>query len=396
MNVSLTFCRFEPYCRFQWKVNDGWDKGERNFFSFPKSITIRPTTHYELTPEFFCFPEIFLNLNKFVLPGGDSFDIVIPKWSPNIFRFIEQHRHALESLEVRRNIHSWFDITFGYKLSGPAAEEALNVFNPLSYVSMDATESEISQKHKWAKACGTVPCQLFNEPHSPSIERGKFDPLNFVYTLNSDVYTETVNIPKEILQNSIHESFSQRKAFCVVTYDNYKSTIYKITEERQFVSQITMFRNEAKFSYISEKQLMCVTVCTNEIIIWSISNGFITNIIPIKKVNALKIDEDINSMFIGVGKKMLQYTLNGFLVREIEFDDEITAITCFGTGFSIFDKYAIVGHRNGKIRICSICFDTGEFMVIQEKKLSQCSIQNIKVDISLCEVSVYDWEFVLK
>ncbi|KAH0793766.1 hypothetical protein GPJ56_002318 [Histomonas meleagridis] len=131
-----------------------------------------------------------------------------------------------------------------------------------------------------------------------------------------------------------------------------------------------------------------------EIVIWSISHGILNAIIPIENVKTLKIDEDTNSMFVGSGKEMLQYTLNGHLIRKISFDDEITAINFFGSGFTTFDKYVLLGFRSGMIRLCAIEFDTGEFNVIQEKKVSLYAINDLVVDLSLFEVSVYDLEFL--
>lgn len=390
MHISSMFSRFTPFCRYQWKVNEGWDKGERNFLSIPKFLSIHSSTHYEITPEFFCFPEIFLNLNNFTLPGGKSFELDLPKWANNVFNFVEKYSYALELPIVRKQIHNWFDLTFGCKLNGKYGEEALNLYQQLSYISFDISEQDIEQKHQWVKTCGAVPFQLFNEPHPPSIERGKFDISSLIYIICLNQHPNTnKEIPKEILVDSIHTSFSQNNHFVVITYMISKVIVYNL-DDRKIQPQMSLNRYHVRFSFVFEKQLMCVTCCNNEIVIWSISNGAITTIIPIPNVNAMLIKEDINSIFMSSENILYHYTINGFLVRKIDLSQEITALSCFENGFSIFDKYILIGHRDGTIKICSIDFNSCEFIIIDEKIISNCPIINFSVDLDLYEVSVYD------
>lgn len=58
-------------------------------------------------------------------------DVSLPPWclkDPRLFVLI--HRQALESELVRNNLHHWIDLIFGYKQTGEAAVEAINVFHP--------------------------------------------------------------------------------------------------------------------------------------------------------------------------------------------------------------------------------------------------------------------------
>lgn len=58
-------------------------------------------------------------------------DVSLPPWSTNSTRmFMLIHRQALESNYLRSQLHHWIDLVFGYKQTGPAAVDALNVFHP--------------------------------------------------------------------------------------------------------------------------------------------------------------------------------------------------------------------------------------------------------------------------
>lgn len=80
-------------------------------------------------------------------------DVELPPWVPNgdprlfiaIHRQVPTHTpfvrllclkialgtgQALESHYVTEHLHCWIDLVFGYKQTGPAAVQALNVFHP--------------------------------------------------------------------------------------------------------------------------------------------------------------------------------------------------------------------------------------------------------------------------
>lgn len=64
--------------------------------------------------------------------NGDRVDdVILPPWSGgDARRFILIHRQALESDAVTENLPHWIDLVFGYKQTGKAAVDAINVFHP--------------------------------------------------------------------------------------------------------------------------------------------------------------------------------------------------------------------------------------------------------------------------
>lgn len=89
----------------------------------------------ELIPEFFYLPEFLQNgegFNLGIRQNGERVNnVLLPPWAQNSARiFTLVHRQALESGYVRENIPYWIDLVFGYKQTGKAAVDAINVFHP--------------------------------------------------------------------------------------------------------------------------------------------------------------------------------------------------------------------------------------------------------------------------
>ncbi|UJR35190.1 hypothetical protein I4U23_027957 [Adineta vaga] len=135
-----------------------------------------PNDGKELIPEFFCLPEFLCNLNKFdlgklQLTNQNLNDVQLPPWahdSPE--EFIRLHRLALESDYVSAHLHEWIDLIFGYKQTGQAAIDALNVFMYCSYEKTsdsDVIDDDVTREaiDSMIQNFGQIPSQLLKEPH---------------------------------------------------------------------------------------------------------------------------------------------------------------------------------------------------------------------------------------
>lgn len=87
-------------------------------------------------------------------------DVELPPWSHgDARRFVLIHRQALESAHARENLPLWIDLVFGYKQTGKAAVDAINVFHPAVRYHLVSFCQEISMK---AASCYSFSCPQYS------------------------------------------------------------------------------------------------------------------------------------------------------------------------------------------------------------------------------------------
>uniref|UniRef100_A0A182JPQ6 Lysosomal-trafficking regulator n=1 Tax=Anopheles christyi TaxID=43041 RepID=A0A182JPQ6_9DIPT len=160
--------------------DDSFDIPDRTFHSLQTTWNLAskdsPTDVKELIPEFFTFPEFLENQEGFDFGTRQSGEPVnhveLPAWSGGSARlFVLIHRQALEANIVRRQLSHWIDLIFGFKQSGQAAIDAINVFHPATYC--DFTASDIDDPvmklalETMVKTYGQMPRRLFDTQHPP-------------------------------------------------------------------------------------------------------------------------------------------------------------------------------------------------------------------------------------
>ena len=156
----------------------GFDTPRRLFTSIEKSFknaTSASTDVREIIPEFFYFPEIFLNINYLNMGKLDKDNIVSDVVTPcrnNPFEFIYTMKNVLENEKVSYNINNWIDLIFGYKAKGKEAENAKNLFTEQSYQE-DININMIEDKDSYLRygEFGLIPNQLFNIKEFPKKEK---------------------------------------------------------------------------------------------------------------------------------------------------------------------------------------------------------------------------------
>lgn len=133
----------------------------------------------ELTPEFYCMPELLLNQNKIKFgtkeDGSTVDDVLLPEWaSKSSVRFVQHMREALESAYVSQNLNCWIDYVFGVKQRDQDAVNCLNTFSKITYqIDQPGDFDILTVQDQSMRAAlenqgynfGQTPLQLFKEKH---------------------------------------------------------------------------------------------------------------------------------------------------------------------------------------------------------------------------------------
>ena len=156
--ITYYLVRVFPFSNIRIELQGkNFDDPHRLFNSMKDSFWCATTQRAdlrELIPEFFYFPEMFYNYNKFNLGEiknketksvYEVNDVKMPKWcNDNGYIFINMHRMLLESPEVNEKINEWFNIIFGVKQRGDKAKKIKNLF--LKYTYDEEFEEEYNKQ----------------------------------------------------------------------------------------------------------------------------------------------------------------------------------------------------------------------------------------------------------
>lgn len=172
--------RLEPFTQHFLKLQGGrFDHPDRLFHSvgdaWLSASSLNTMDVKELIPEFYYQPHFLENANNFEfgsLHSGEKIDnAVLPPWangSPHVF--VAKMREALESDYVSQHLHEWIDLIFGFKQTGEAAADSMNLFYYLTYegaVDIDQVDDPIQRQGLLDQInnFGQTPSQLFKKPH---------------------------------------------------------------------------------------------------------------------------------------------------------------------------------------------------------------------------------------
>lgn len=382
-NISNAMCvtsflfRAAPFCNYQWTFHDGWDAAERIFVSIPVHFSISVSAFYEFIPELFFFPEALINLNNLDIPGC-NLDLQIPKWSKNIYHFIDQHRNILEKPEIRDHVNKWIDLVFGIKQGGNEARNAINLYHPMAYSNYPYSPLRV----EWIQNCGQLPKQIFNYNHPGFVEKESLNLSDLTYVLNDKSYEwPRYEVPYD--QMIILDIHYHRKIL-IITLSVSRVVVYGTFEIASIILE------SPKFSRFCSKQLICATACLNNVVIWSVSTSMIINSIPLENVTSLVFGEESGKLYIASGSTLYMYTFNGNLIDKIKLDSPISAISLLLFDFTTDKSAILVGFEDGSVNILVYEIESGKLEVFSRMLLSHYPIKEFVVTSKSPDVKVFD------
>ena len=185
--VSHYLTRIFPFSLVAIEIQgEKFDDPDRLFTSMKKTFESATTLKddvRELIPEFYSFPEMFLNINNLNLSQNKKNaenkiavinDVELPPWTLNFpYNFVIELRKNLENDKLK--INQWLDLIFGIKQKGTKAEEANNIFMGNSYqgnVKIDSFK-DIDTRNTLLRLVevGVTPLQLFDVECKPKIDK---------------------------------------------------------------------------------------------------------------------------------------------------------------------------------------------------------------------------------
>ena len=376
----------------------------------------------ELIPEFFYFPEMFYNVNKFDLGeikdkvtniSKKVNDIKMPLWADNDgYIFINKHRMLLESPEVNEKINEWFNLIFGIKRKGKDTKKIHNLFLECTY------DEEFEEKYNEGDEktriyyCrmvefGITPHQIFKNETNKRLgynelknKKDMFINMTEILKKNEETNIEIINelqlnednifIPYKLFINQNGEDEDKKKLFVLDNSNNIikilkieqvqkKLTNNNTTEKASLKKYLQLIDNKNNIKLYIPKNRLNNTIGNTPTLIYNkghciIMGGFwngsilVENIIIDKKEKGEKIESK------------LYLTKDNSPITHILIDENETFILCgniIGTIYIyiidsieknilhlykiLYDNYSPISSLdfNDKLNICITCFKDG-------------------------------------
>ena len=346
--------RLFPFTQICLEIQgEGFDNPRRLFTSIEnafKNALTQSTDVREIIPEFFYFPEIFLNINNLNMGKLDEKSIVnnvITPCNGNPYTFISIMRNVLENENISYSINKWIDLIFGIKAKGKEAENAKNIFTEQSYQE-DININDLKEKDNFLRygEFGLIPNQLFNVKEFPQKEN--IEEIKKIKQFMDNSY----NLKKLKCKKNTNNTINLKE-------DSELLSITHISQEKIILFYNTNYFVEEKISYsIFDKEYSEEIISINQIT--KIINKMSDNYLP-KNNNYNK-----NIKIIGEGKILIMggyYDGKIIVINTENISDEnsLTEISPFGDESPIttlnidkYENYLFIGNSLGNIRIMQI------------------------------------------
>ena len=376
--------RLFPFTHISIELQGKLDDPNRLFLSvqnsFENSTELQGDVR-ELIPEFFYFPEIFLNINDInfgKLENGIPVYNVNTPCKNNAYAFIEIMNRTLNGDCMSRIINNWIDLIFGYQVLGKEAEYAKNIYSQKSYqeiINFDSIEDKINYLTR--AEYGLIPTQLLNKECQ---KRKKKKDIKKEKEITEYSYANKLKIIKikhdTSLEKKIKNNFGEDKLI------NENNKILKI-------------------DIVEENKLMMLY--DNNIITKNEIGSSCEDIINVYKLKKLKnkinniFAKDINNKIIKFCQEGKNLIIGGFYDGKIEiiyFEEKLERkkdkIYPFSEEEPILsieltknEDYLFLGNTMGNIAIYKIDWENESYILYKKLFNQKLSISDININLDL-------------
>ena len=361
---------------------DGFDAPDRLFINIERcfiSVSSEKSDVRETIPQFFYFPEMFININNFYfgyLQNSHNIinstvftilnlrnilnederknhlvevpDVLLPYWSQNNpFIFTSLYREILEEKFIYLN--KWIDMIFGEKQRGEKAQKIGNIYMAYSYdgvllsKELKGNERKLNMKLSDYGICAT---QVFHE----KVDEKKSESKKKIY-FNENKNNLTISFPNYVKKGMI---YSENK--------NFLNKIVPKEDKIELMEKIKClpFKNYVAYNFGEKFENLIVGGFYSEVYLFINLNNSKTEIIEIKKSNpdlnykdnssvtCIEIDEIENLAFLGT-------ELGNIIIYEIDMKNELDNIFNFKTIICYHTKRINYINSNSNLQLFIDC-----------------------------------------
>ena len=352
---------------------DGFDK--KNLFNSIEEtfydISYKENDLRELIPEFFYFPEMFLNINKINLYKNENIrntnDVKIPeeflneknKDNKSTFyfycKYISNMRETLEKNHMK--VYKWKDLIFGTKQKYLSCSGDNLLFQPRAYISFDNNKNIKTQEDI---EFGLLPIQIINKEKEVNVKLEQKRELNKKESENNNlVYIKNKIIQYKNLINIIDNEIID------FSYNETNIIINKTIPKIEFLIEGELYKEF--YENISSINYFHFNKRLHMFVISSIDGVLLLYILPGKLINMIK--HPIKNIFFDFvflssnpfpniiafdkqEKNFYSFSLNGFFINKINLsdidnfilneNDKINIIPIFDDENGIYKDFLIV------------------------------------------------------
>lgn len=415
--VHYFLVRIPPFLQISIDLHQGFDDKCRMFTSVSNtwiSASKRNSNDVkELIPEWYCLPEMFVNVNGLTVEDldGKKFDVTIGTSQPHTFVI-----GSRAQLEREETINRWVDLIFGVAQRGHAAVVAKNLFPLTSYHIQPSDDTDLATLELQLEHWGQCPAQLFTKPLGERT-RVKKPPLFvdlmavgasvpisplvlFIPTADSYGHLSVIPSSSSVLIKKSSQaksglkffdpcfafatniSVSSKKNFLAVDLETGLTLVYRLKYVKNQPRELKPFgqysHNFAPTTRINEVDCICASFNDKDVTLWDFRRMTVNRAMRLgRTVLDVAFDEYLGLFLILTDTWLRVFTVNGLKVTGIQCMKAATAICVPYVPSTEMLRPIFLGFSDGSIAMLALDTSKCEIVSLWSQALGLRSIVQI-------------------